>query len=141
MALSSALKNEDTVEDVFPVGVFVLTEGFVATPADGPPLNTNIFLSNPKNKRLDWGGQELIELLERLLDLQETKNKGRKRQFLAHVVPTPMKDNKIKSYLSQMYKCTGAYVKQKCGKVSREGCDMFGGVPITKNNFLETIVF
>ena len=52
-----------------------------------------------------------------------------------------MKDNKIKNYLPQVYRCTNAYVKQVCGKVSREGCDMFGGVPITNNNFMETIIF
>ena len=40
MALIYALKNEDTAEDVFPVGVSVATEGFVATPADGSDKNS-----------------------------------------------------------------------------------------------------
>ena len=60
---------------------------------------------------------------------------------MAHIVPTSIKHQKIKNDLSQVYGCTSAYVKQKCSKISRDDCDMFGGVPITKGNFVKTIIF
>ena len=62
-------------------------------------------------------------------------------QFLVHVLTTLMAHNQIKKIFSPSAQGHQCNIKEKGGKISRQGGNMLSRQPIAKDNLVEAIVF